>query len=738
MEKPDYIRQELNRHFQEWAIKAAFIGAGIFLALSPLDFASSPEHARRFLGYRIATAAGLVIIAGLAGRMRRPAAVRLAVFVAIILSAVALEAMILDFGGHASPYGIGMILLAVVVLGFIPAGVGFASLLAGCIFAVYLIPILIRGQITESRFFAVSSFLFLCILFIGVAVRWLNLRHHVREISLRHDLIRHQEELEAEVAQHAKTESMLRMETEQRRDGDDRLRLYAAAVEGAAEGIYIVDPEGSILYCNQASADQLGFPLEEMRARSVRDLIGWPETLERIILPAISRVGYWAGEVPGFMKDGHLRSLWLTASLVRDDAGRPIAVVGITKDLSAQKKVEDDHIKTQKLESIGVLAGGLAHDFNNLLTIILGNLDLARLFAGENPDIIEALDHAAEASLRAGDLTRQLITFSKGGQPVKQIADIGQLIKDTVVFAASGSNVAYDFTISDGLPPVEFDEGQMRQVVHNLVQNAKEAMSGGGTLRVRVREIHLAAGEISSLPAGRYVQTDFTDHGTGIAQEHLHQIFDPYFSTKEMSAVKGRGLGLAVSYSIIRNHGGAITVDSRFGAGTTFSVFLPASGDETSETDEEPAAVAPVAPPITPAPSRRPPAASPPGPMRGRVLVVDDETLMLEMAGTALCQMGYDAELCRDGAEAIVRYQIGLDSGKPFAAVILDLTVPGGMGGRETLGRLREIDPSVQAAISSGYTNDPIATTYGSEGFAAFVAKPYTLKTLEELLARIV
>ena len=190
-----------------------------------------------------------------------------------------------------------------------------------------------------------------------------------------------------------------------------------------------------------------------------------------------------------------------------------------------------------------MLAGGLAHDFNNLLTIILGNLDLVRLFAGTNPDVAEAVDHAAEAALRAGELTRQLITFSKGGQPVKRVGNIARMLRETVQFAASGSNVACELALSENLPPVDFDEGQMRQVIHNFVQNAREAMPRGGTLNVGADAILLARGEIAALPAGRYLRLEFTDHGTGIARSISAASSTPMSRPRRWAPSRGAVLG---------------------------------------------------------------------------------------------------------------------------------------------------------------------------------------------------
>jgi two-component system, cell cycle sensor histidine kinase and response regulator CckA len=850
-EKQTYIRREMDKILQEWSARASVLGAGIFLALSLLDFYCVPDHAVRFLGYRVAVAAFLGATAIAVRRSPRRAAMHTLIFLGVLVSTIALEAMILEFGGHRSPYLIGLILLAVVVSGLIPSGTAFAALNAGMIFAVYVVPILIWDTVREPSFFIVNTVLFFCVLVSGVVVRWFHQRHLAGQISLRHDLFRSRETLEIEIAQRRQANTELRDSRElldsitsavmdaivmadpegiirywnpaatgifgytaeevvghrafifliaperadalqtdfrvwqatgasavvnhrivsrglrkngetfpmeiaitavpragrpwacamltdisERAENEDRLGLFAAAVEGAAEGIFIIDHEGRIVFCNTAAAEQTGIPAAGGVGRDVRHILKDPSAVDNVVLPALQRSGRWRGEVTGIDRNGKPIQLWLTASLVRNPGSRSAAMVFLTRDLADQKKLLDEETRTQRLESVGVLAGGLAHDFNNLLTIILGNLDLARLFAGSNPDADEALDHAAEAALRAGDLTRQLITFSKGGQPVKRVGSIARLLRETVLFAASGSNLSCELAISEGLPLVDFDEGQMRQVILNFVQNAREAMPGGGTLKVSVTAIRLARGEIAALPEGSYLRLEFADHGSGIAQEHLNRIFDPYFSTKEMGTVKGRGLGLAVSHSIVHNHGGAITAASLVGVGTTISVYLPEttrSADEEEDDEPEPARAT-----AEPAGSRELEPELPPGKaQRGRVLIMDDEPLVLDMAGAAVRRLGYAATLCRSGAEAIVQYQIGLDSDRRFDAVVLDLTVPGGAGGPETLARLRQIDPEVRAALSSGYTDHPSVANWASAGFAAFIAKPYSLKSFEELLATL-
>ena len=858
-EKQSYVSRETDRILQEWSVRTAVLGAGMFLCLSLLDFFCVSDHAVRFLGYRIIVAAFLGAVAIAIRRPQRRAVMQVLVFVGVLAPAIAVEAMIMDFGGSRSPYMIGLILIAVITSGLIPAGAGFASLCLGGIYLVYIVPILVWDTVSDPAIFAVNAVLFFCVLTGGVLVRWFHQQHLVSQISLRYDLMKNRENLEIQIAQRTQSDAELRESREflssittaamdgivmidhegvirywnpaartifgytgeevvgrgpftfliapeqaeallaeyrawqaggagslvgrrfvsrgRRRSGEvfpmelamaavprgeqlwacalltdvteregneERLRLFAAAVEAAAEGIFIVELDGRIIACNTAAGEQVGFECAELVGRNISQLHRDPADVTNTIIPALQRVGRWAGEITLVGRRGQTILLWLTASLVRDAKGSPIAIVGLTRDLADQKRLEDEHVRAQKLESVGVLAGGLAHDFNNLLTIILGNLDLARLFSGPDPEAAEALDHASEAALRAGDLTRQLITFSKGGQPVKRVGSIARMLRETALFAASGSNLACEFSIAENLPAVDFDEGQMRQVIHNFVQNAREAMPGGGTLKVSACAVKLAQGEIATLPAGNYLRLEFTDHGTGIAQEHLNRIFDPYFSTKEMGNVKGRGLGLAVSYSIVHNHGGAITAESLVGEGTTIAVYLPETTraaedqveDEEDEEENEPETAPATAAPVD---GREPESERlPEEPLRGRVLIMDDEPLVLEMAGAAVRRLGYAVTLCHSGAETIVQYEVGLDSGRRFDAVILDLTLPGGIGGPETLARLRQIDPGVRAVLSSGYTDHPAVTDWAGAGFAAFIAKPYSIKAFEDLLANLV
>jgi signal transduction histidine kinase/ActR/RegA family two-component response regulator len=382
----------------------------------------------------------------------------------------------------------------------------------------------------------------------------------------------------------------------------------------------------------------------------------------------------------------------------REEARRVVVSV---IDITARKRAEEEQLKVQRLESLGVLAGGIAHDFNNLLTAILGNLSLLKASGAEE----ELLAETRKAITRARGLTEQLLTFSRGGTPVKRLVDLARLLRDTVCFALAGSNVQADFRIAPDLLEAELDEGQFAQVINNLVINARQAMPEGGRLGVE------AANE--GREGGRpLVRITFRDQGEGIAPAHLPRIFDPYFSTKQ----NGKGLGLTVVYSILRAHDGRIEVESEPGRGAVFTLHLPASAH------------------------RSPPApAQPRGQLRGlRVLVMDDEEPIRKVARGMLQRLGCTVQEAADGAEAVSIYEQGLRSGNPPQTVIMDLTVPGRMGGLEALRRLRALDPRVRAVVSSGYSNDPILASPREHGFAGVLAKPYTLEEFQRVLAELI
>jgi signal transduction histidine kinase len=388
------------------------------------------------------------------------------------------------------------------------------------------------------------------------------------------------------------------------------------------------------------------------------------------------------------------------------------ANAALLEQMAERQRMEEEILKARKIKSIGVLAAGIAHDFNNLLTGILGYVSLAKVVAQTDTKVVAYLTEAEQACQRATALTQQLLTFARGGTPVRHTVSMIELLQECVDFALCGANVRGDIQIAADLWPVDVDAGQINQVIHNIVLNAMQAMPGGGTVRVRAENAILAAGVLFPLPEGRYVKITVQDTGCGIPQEVLANIFDPYFTTK----AKGSGLGLTTAYAIVIKHEGYITIASEVGVGTTVVIYLPAS--------QKAVISAPRPPPIPLSGS-------------GKILVVDDETMVRNVLHQLLESLGYTVECVQDGTEAVAAYQRAQAVGQPFTAVILDYTIPGGMGGLETLTRLRALDPQVTTFISSGYANNPVMADWASYGFSGVVAKPYTITQLQEALHHV-
>jgi len=376
-------------------------------------------------------------------------------------------------------------------------------------------------------------------------------------------------------------------------------------------------------------------------------------------------------------------------------------------------KIEEELFRTRQIDSLGILAGGIAHDFNNLLAVILMNSSLAKKYSPTGSKAYAKLEGVEDACIRAKDLTQQLLTFSKGGAPVTKVTSIADLIGESARFVFHGSKSRCSFVISDDLCSVEVDGGQISQVIQNLALNADQAMPDGGTVVINAENVMVRASSPLNLAPGRYVRISVKDSGAGIPKEHLSKIFIPYFTTKKT----GSGLGLATSYSIISKHGGLITVESEPGSGTTFHVYLPASDGEIPETEERTEAEINGS---------------------GRVLVMDDDEFVLAVTGEALTHAGYFVDFAPGGAEAIEKYLAARESGVPYDLIIMDLTIPGGMGGAETVKKLLEIDPDAKAIAASGYAQGAIMSDFKSYGFRGILAKPFRINELYQLVDRVI
>ncbi len=379
-----------------------------------------------------------------------------------------------------------------------------------------------------------------------------------------------------------------------------------------------------------------------------------------------------------------------------------------------QKKMQEEVLKARKLESLGALSAGIAHDFNNILSVVMGNISLAKDDLTPDSQTYDDLNEAEEACVRAKQLTSRLITFSKGGNPVKKKISIGEFLKKSVVEALSGSNIKLNFSISDDVNHADIDESQIGEVIRNIVINAKEAMDDNGRLSVSCRNIDISEEDGLTLNRGEYIKITFKDQGYGIFRENLTKIFDPYFSTKEMGAVKGQGLGLTISYSIIKKHEGLITVESEPGQGSIVSVYLPVSRVRSScpEKSEEKKLTQK--------------SAEKAGKGKGKILVMDDEESIRTFMGHLLVRLGYVAETCIEGREAVEKYKKAMKSKDPFDVVILDLTNKYGMGGKEAIKMLRKIDRDVKSIIITGYSDDPVVHNFRAYGFSGFLIKPAT------------
>ncbi len=493
---------------------------------------------------------------------------------------------------------------------------------------------------------------------------------------------------------------------------------YKALVEQLPAVTYAasLDPEAPTLYVSPQIETVLGFTVDEFYASPSR----WRRQLHPddrdAVLEKLSRA--LEGDTPFrteyriYRKDGSLAWARDEAVVVRDSDGTPLFLQGIMLDVTVEKRLTEELLNARKLESVGMLAGGIAHDFNNSLMGILGNLSIAKSRVGKKHAAYGRLREAEKAALRAKGLTRQLLTFSKGGAPVRRTTSIEGVIRDTVQFVLSGSNVRGQVIVEPGLWPAEVDAGQISQVIENLVLNAVQAMPDGGLVQVEADNVDVPAGSGLPVCQGCFVRIRVSDEGIGIPPEAVDRIFDPYFTTKE----HGSGLGLATSYAIVQKHEGHLAVRSRQGGGTEFTLHLPAGKEvERMREENEPVAAA----------------------HRGHVLVMDDDDLVRDTIGAMLAGLGHSAEFASDGESAVQAYRSAMQAGRPFDAVILDLTIRGGYGGEEAMRRLLEIDPGAVGIVSSGYSESPVMAEAHRFGFRDCIAKPYQPTELGAVLDRV-
>lgn len=493
-------------------------------------------------------------------------------------------------------------------------------------------------------------------------------------------------------------------------------RKYRSLVDNAPIGVYRTDLRGRILYVNEAIAGIYDYasPEELLAANAVTNYINRKDLLT--VLASLRKTGRVVNFETEIATHAGARKCVLVSAVVEGEY-----LSGMLMDITYRKSMEGYVMRSRNLESLGVLAGGIAHDFNNLLTAIIGNISLARNSVDPDTKVFGKLAVAEKACDKARLLSNQLRTFSKGGQPVKSMLSIGGVVRDAAAIALSGSAVTCDFHLPDTLWDLEADEGQIGQVFHNLIINARDAMPETGRITVRAENVEHTAAEWLPLNEGRYVKVSVTDQGIGIAKEDIQRIFDPYFTTKNKGSIRGMGLGLSLSNSIIEKHKGLIAVYSTPGQGTTFNVYLPVGPAESALSGE--------------LRKRAPQAISEAG--HGKVLLMDDEEMVRMVTAEMLRSKGYTVVCTADGVEAIHHYRKAMEAGAPFDLVLMDLTVHGGMGGQDTIKVLLEIDPKVKAVISSGYADDPVMAEYEKYGFLGVLHKPCTVEKLHTTIHAI-
>jgi len=526
------------------------------------------------------------------------------------------------------------------------------------------------------------------------------------------ELIEINQNLQNEVAERRQIEQKLKTSEEK----------YRNLVESISDWIWEIDNQYVYTYSSPRVETLLGYAPEEVIGKAPFDFMPENESarLKKLFAEIGARKEPFAGwENTNRHKDGRLVIVETSGEPIVDSAGELLGYRGIARNITERKNFEQELLRVKNLESLGTLAGGIAHDFNNLLTAVFGNIELARLGMDPESQNYQLLGNADEAIWHAKKLTGQLLTFSKGDSLSKEPMAIQELITETCHFVMSGSAVKCDCRLPDDLWPVDIDRGQIWRVLQNLLLNAAEAMPDGGTVTLTAENCLID--ELTPLPLqqGKYVKIMVIDQGVGIPTEHLPKVFDPYYSTKQRDFKKGIGLGLTICHSIIDKHNGHISLSSAPGHGTTVTFYLPASsqaeviaiGKKTGGKVSHPE--------------------------KKRILLMEDEDTVIQVTSGMLDYLGYEFEIARQGKEAVEIYCRARESGKPFDLVILDLTIRGGIGGKETISKLLEIDPAVTALVASGYADDPIIANYRDHGFKGALTKPFRLAALKEAIEKL-
>jgi len=496
----------------------------------------------------------------------------------------------------------------------------------------------------------------------------------------------------------------------------ERLQVTLRSI---GDGVITTDTGGKITMINKVAEQLTGWKQIQAKGIDIKEVfhiidVATGAVCENPVQKALETSGIVEMNTKTILvsRNGMKRLINDSAAPIFDENSQIIGVVLVFRDITEKSRMEQHLQHAQKMDAISTLAGGIAHDFNNMLSVITGNISNALSDLSSDHELFDLLSETYEGSRKAAFLTQQLLTFSKGGAPIKQVANINQLIQESANFVISGAKTRLKFELEPQLLLAEIDVGQFNQVVGNLVINANQAMSQGGTIRIKTENYLFEDKNKFALSSGQYIKISVRDQGIGIPENQIQHVFEPFYSTKE----KGHGLGLAISYAIIKKHGGHMSVKSTYGDGATFNIYLPATNKKSAERINK---------------------KSESYHGQGHILILDDQMAILKMVAKMLKTMGYESTCTTDGIQTIDAYKKAFHSGKAYDLVILDLTIPGGMGGAKTITELVKIDPNVKAVVSSGYANDSIMANYQKFGFWGVVPKPYSKSQLAELLSRL-
>lgn len=494
---------------------------------------------------------------------------------------------------------------------------------------------------------------------------------------------------------------------------------FQATLNSIDEGVVAVDRDENIILMNPAAAELAETdlnPEEKINFHEIFNIVS-DDTGESYPLKKAITDGETVspeGNPVLVLSHGKRKFLSLSATPLANKAGEIYGSVLAMRDITERKRLDEELARTMKIESLGLFAGGIAHDFNNLLTTIMGNISLAKSLLDNESQTYEILNEAENASSRAKDLTSQMLTFSRGGAPIKETVSIKDIIQDSVSFAFRGSRSNINLNLVEDLLNVNADSGQISQVLLNLCVNAQQAMPEGGTLNVSAVNIPSSIKTGSIMQKGeQYIEIIISDTGPGIPTDYMKHIFDPYFSTKP----EGKGLGLAICHSIIRQHGGWISVENNPEGGASFKIILPGVNTPVPEKEKN---------------------TNNDKPLSGRILIMDDDPFIIKTASNILHKLGFDTDPASHGEEAIEKYRAALYSSEPYLAIIMDLTIPGGMGGKEAAAEIIKINPDAKLIVSSGYSNDAAMSRFKDFGFSGALLKPYRVDDLKEVLYKII